>query len=562
MSKKRMTSTEGKDSDTEPCIELGNFTLFVQEIRQVIREIQNLKPQMWESKKVVPRRRASIVKSSIRSPSRSSPSYQVFLGGSCNPTTWRFDHCIPTLTDAGITFYNPQVDDWSPRLVELEEQAKQSSDWLFFVIDNQTRGIASMVELAFLAGSGREMLVVMMDFDENSVVNETHLSEREIRDLNRGHDFLCSILHRECIPLFEDVRTATSYLTDLIHKRGKVADLNQDAHVTVPVFRGFCIFSGIFTAHKTFSHYDHDNTGTLSVNTARLALRSYFDVDVSTVHVKKILHLLRNGDMTDSDQVARNEFCCIVGDILTRIRTESRKSLVSDLFARLPDVSPWSSFWPFSDGSMGAEADSMARDVFLGGSCLRGTGSASEGWRDSVAIPLLKKQGFTYYDPDVANWTPLHIPLEIEAKAKCKVFLFFITGDTRAIGSMVEAAHYIGEGTRRVVLCIHDVQQTTTVAGSPIDEGEAKDLNRGRFYLADCANRNGIRIFSDVREAIEAVVDTLEQDKRKQLAGGSRSNGAMQEMASPSNQRTNKVGYSERQNLRQRFIQKYENIGI
>lgn len=31
----------------------------------------------------------------------------VFLGGSCNPTTWRTDTAIPELEKQGITFYNP-----------------------------------------------------------------------------------------------------------------------------------------------------------------------------------------------------------------------------------------------------------------------------------------------------------------------------------------------------------------------------------------------------------------------------------------------------------------------
>jgi len=34
-------------------------------------------------------------------------SYDVFLGGSCNPTTWRKDLAIPYLQDAGVSFYNP-----------------------------------------------------------------------------------------------------------------------------------------------------------------------------------------------------------------------------------------------------------------------------------------------------------------------------------------------------------------------------------------------------------------------------------------------------------------------
>lgn len=32
---------------------------------------------------------------------------EVFLGGSCNPTTWRTDKAIPALEKLGITYYNP-----------------------------------------------------------------------------------------------------------------------------------------------------------------------------------------------------------------------------------------------------------------------------------------------------------------------------------------------------------------------------------------------------------------------------------------------------------------------
>ena len=48
----------------------------------------------------------------------------MFLGGACNPTTWRRDMAIPMLTNGGIGFYNPQVDDWTAELVILEALAK------------------------------------------------------------------------------------------------------------------------------------------------------------------------------------------------------------------------------------------------------------------------------------------------------------------------------------------------------------------------------------------------------------------------------------------------------
>ena len=50
----------------------------------------------------------------------------VFLGGSCNPTTWRQDVAIPTLGRARVTYYNPvsiELDmvllKWSKQLIQL-----------------------------------------------------------------------------------------------------------------------------------------------------------------------------------------------------------------------------------------------------------------------------------------------------------------------------------------------------------------------------------------------------------------------------------------------------------
>lgn len=52
----------------------------------------------------------------------------VFLGGSCNPTTWRQDIAIPFLESVGLSYYNPQVSEWKPELVFVENRAKKVSD--------------------------------------------------------------------------------------------------------------------------------------------------------------------------------------------------------------------------------------------------------------------------------------------------------------------------------------------------------------------------------------------------------------------------------------------------
>merc|ERR1719271_1911462 len=65
---------------------------------------------------------------------------EVFLGGACGDTTWRRDVAMPVLKDAGVSFYNPQVEEWHEGLVELERRAKKSALVNLFVVSGATRG--------------------------------------------------------------------------------------------------------------------------------------------------------------------------------------------------------------------------------------------------------------------------------------------------------------------------------------------------------------------------------------------------------------------------------------
>lgn len=40
-------------------------------------------------------------------PTDCNSAPEVFLGGACNPTTWRADVAVPTLNKFGISYYNP-----------------------------------------------------------------------------------------------------------------------------------------------------------------------------------------------------------------------------------------------------------------------------------------------------------------------------------------------------------------------------------------------------------------------------------------------------------------------
>lgn len=77
----------------------------------------------------------------------------------------------------------------------------------------------------------------------------------------------------------------------------------------------------------------------------------------------------------------------------------------------------------------------------------------------------------SYFNPQVANWDRRLLPIEREAKERCSVLLYVVTGETLSVASLVEAAYYIGKG-RSVVLCVSDITSqggdTTTVEGMKV----------------------------------------------------------------------------------------------
>jgi hypothetical protein len=140
---------------------------------------------------------------------RPVPGCTVFLGGSCNPTTWRKEIAIPMLEKHRIDYYNPQVDDWTPDLVVTENYQKDHAKYLLFVIDNETRAIASMIEAAYYIGLGRQVIVVIKKISGNET-----FAEGEIKDLNRGRTYLHDIAEQKNIMVFDFIESAVDYIID------------------------------------------------------------------------------------------------------------------------------------------------------------------------------------------------------------------------------------------------------------------------------------------------------------------------------------------------------------
>lgn len=144
----------------------------------------------------------------------------VFLGGSCNPTTWRSEVAIPYLKQVQVQFYNPQVDQWRPELIDQENIAKHNAGVLLFVIDNQTRAVSALIELAELAASNRVLVCVLKNFIQpNTRFCGQLISEGEYQELRHAQAVVKRLMERRGVPVFSELKDALLYTSELIKRQ-------------------------------------------------------------------------------------------------------------------------------------------------------------------------------------------------------------------------------------------------------------------------------------------------------------------------------------------------------
>lgn len=68
---------------------------------------------------------------------------RVFLGGTCNNSTWR-EELIPLLVT--VDYFNPVVADWTPECQAREIQERETTDWVLYVITPKMLGPYSVAE--------------------------------------------------------------------------------------------------------------------------------------------------------------------------------------------------------------------------------------------------------------------------------------------------------------------------------------------------------------------------------------------------------------------------------
>ncbi|PAA54646.1 hypothetical protein BOX15_Mlig020189g2 [Macrostomum lignano] len=430
------------------------------------------------------------------------PRCSVFLGGACNPTTWRSDTAVPFLVKERISFYNPQVDSWYPQLIDIENTAKDNASVLLFVLDPRTRGIASIVESAYLAGQGRNLVLVIPDActtGKSRIAN----CRWEQESIHRSLLFLIDLVERCQIPVFDSLPAALQAVKTLVKQRQSVTKLSPDDGVSpvwdsaAPVSRTLTLLWELFRCHDT------GRTGRISADAAGLILET-----MSGGVGGGVIGRRRNDcDSFDMSVLPEPGQAVSFADLCLLYSSESGREDWTDWL--------WSALaWPlaFAKRLLTGPASALSAaapiyDVFLGGTCGRSR------WRDDAAIPRLQAAGISYYNPQVSNWSSRFLSYESGARDQSLVLLFVITCDSWSTAAMLEAAHFIGR-CGRVVL---HVQLYPAGGGGGDGDGcdlsadAVKDYNRGRLYLLDVANRANVPVLASPEEAVDKVIGLVTQ---------------------------------------------------
>lgn len=75
--------------------------------------------------------------------SYKSNKKKVFLGGTCNDSTWRND----VIKKLKIDYFNPVVTDWNEEAKEREIKERETADFVLYVITPRMKGVYSIAEV-------------------------------------------------------------------------------------------------------------------------------------------------------------------------------------------------------------------------------------------------------------------------------------------------------------------------------------------------------------------------------------------------------------------------------
>lgn len=478
-------------------------------------------------------------------------NYDVFLGGSCNPTTWRAELAIPQLKKLNISYYNPQMSTWHPGMVVVEEAAKESSRVLFFVIDNQTRAVASMVEACYLVSSCRKLMLIVNALTNSSLkICDDALSPAECEELNQTRAYLSELVELMGLPLFLSVPAALGSIEQVLHNANHShtpLNFEEDSKQRSGPMKPENFLSGCGSRKSVKNSLSPVELRQLCEVFAGGKLMTYDQTlqmvnrftgrNMSAANLTEILRHVSQ-DFTDiNDQcdsgchqshshspdssrgyVSFRMFCALCNHIRRdshsdgRLRLAGKPNSVTRLYRLLSKSASKVLSKPRSVADVERPTLSRLDPIEAGFSeatrsrvGLFGDHSLPR-WIEEYATPKIiqKELGVEIVNGSLAIEKKPNSVLRF--MSSCDWLMFSLTGKCRGALLLCLAAHSIGAGFKTVI-CMQNLSDGSTVHGERISPTAVKDYNRGRSYLKATAEREGVSIFQTPEEALQHIME-------------------------------------------------------
>ena len=110
---------------------------------------------------------------------------KVFLGGTCNNSTWR-DKLISLLK---IDYFNPVVDDWTSECQDEEIRQRESCDYCLYTITPKMTGVYSIAEVVDDSNKRPEKTILcVLDEDDENIFSESQIkSLKQVKEMVKNN---------------------------------------------------------------------------------------------------------------------------------------------------------------------------------------------------------------------------------------------------------------------------------------------------------------------------------------------------------------------------------------
>ncbi|XP_066601422.1 uncharacterized protein raw isoform X2 [Prorops nasuta] len=420
-------------------------------------------------------------------------AYEVFLGGSCNPTTWRSDIAIPTLQNLGITYYNPQVSQWGPELIAQEYEAKQTARVLLFVIDNQTRNTAGIIEVAQLAATRSESLIlVIYPYRQGQTILGEAVSTLEYYDLMNGLLVLQYLMERQKIPIFENISVALNCTSKILREDINIQTLHSEDGIKSTRISLNQNGIDIIMLREIFKSMEVNDSGTVSLREAWLTLQSSARCNMSVSEVCNAVNKSETYRALISSYKGKGD--------------PAEQRIDFEQFCTLSSELPWRTKGngiSYENWTNSFTPETEKKDLYIG------VVNNDLLWLESSAAPLIESMGLTYFRPSLNEYNIRILPQELQRMKNSRLIFLIVSQQSRGIAIMALAAHLVGLRAK-LVLCVQSLPEDCVLSGEKLSEQATKDYNRARMYLADYATREGVPVFQNVADALQHAIQLVQ----------------------------------------------------